>query len=87
MNTPPFEPSHEPVPALPHASGVVLHESNWMHSRTNIDDHGFAITALDTAHLQLAVQDRELQVRYRAFSSKRVSARAPTVRPRRPGAK
>lgn len=85
MNTPPFDSHHEPVPALPHATGTVLHESSCMRSRTNVDGEGFAVTALDTAHLRMAVHDRELQIHFRAFSSKRLSTRVPTVRPRRPG--
>ena len=77
--------SFEPVPALPHASGTVLHESNCMRSSTNLSSDGFAITMLDTGHLQMAVRDRELQIQFRAFNSKRVSTRVPMARPRRPG--
>lgn len=87
MTSPPFEPRHEPVPALPHASGVVLHESNCMRTSTNVNTDGVTVTALTTGHLQMAVRDRELQIQFQAFSSKRLSTRLPTVRPRRPGTK
>ncbi|MBT2333599.1 hypothetical protein J7E49_06740 [Variovorax paradoxus] len=79
MNTPHFEPNHEPVPALPHASGTVLHESSCMRSSTNINTDGLAVTALDTGHLQMSVHERVLHIRFRAFSTKRVSTRPPTA--------
>ncbi|MDP9895345.1 hypothetical protein J2W32_004443 [Variovorax boronicumulans] len=87
MSTPPFEPRHEPVLALPHPSGTIVHESSCLRTSSNIDADGFAVTALDSGHLQMAVRDRELQIRFRAFSSKRMSTRLPTARPRRPGTK
>ena len=67
------------VPALPQATGTVLHESSRMHTRTNRNADGLTLTTLATTHLRLWVDGGELRVRFVAYLARRAA-----VLPERP---
>lgn len=72
----------DPVASLPHPAGTVLHESSRMLTSTNTNAEGRAFTTLSTMHLQLAVHEGELRVRFTSYQARR-AVRPRSERPRR----